>query len=73
MTNKKNDEKLTFEQALEKLESCSNKLGKEGGTLEEAMNAYEDGLKYYKICKEILDGAEQRIIVIENSEDTKDE
>ena len=68
MANKDKNEKLTFEEALEKLEECSNKLGKDGETLEDAMKSYEDGINYYKVCKEILESAEQRIEEIEKNE-----
>ena len=73
MANKETTEKITFEEALEKLDDCVGKLGKERGTTEESMKAYEDGINYYKICKDILDGAEQRIIEIGKNEDEIDE
>ena len=66
-------DKITFEQSLKMLEESSNKLAKDGGTLEESIKAYEDGLNYYKICKDILDSAEQRITEISNREDYDDE
>ena len=69
MSNKVENEKLTFEEALAKLEECSNKLGKDGETLEDAMKSYEDGINYYKICKEILENAEQRIVEIGKDEE----
>ncbi|MDR0817601.1 MAG: exodeoxyribonuclease VII small subunit [Clostridiales Family XIII bacterium] len=55
------EEKLTFEQALEKLESCADKIGNADIPLEEAIRAYEEGTVYYKRCEEILDSANQRI------------
>ncbi len=58
-------EKMTFEQALSKLEGASDSLGSEDTTLEEAMKNYEDGIKYYKECSEILKEAKQKIEVFQ--------
>ncbi|MDR2610988.1 MAG: exodeoxyribonuclease VII small subunit [Clostridiales Family XIII bacterium] len=59
------DKELTFEEAYEKLEACSEGASKEGMTLEETIRALEEGVKYYKLCIQLLDNAEQRIIRIE--------
>ncbi|MEE1169187.1 MAG: exodeoxyribonuclease VII small subunit [Anaerovoracaceae bacterium] len=55
------DEKITFEEAYEKLRAAGEKLDSGEVTLEEAIKNYEDGIKYYKICKQILDDAKQKI------------
>ena len=55
------EEKLTFEQAYEKLREAGTKLDSDDITLEEAMKLYEDGIKYYKLCSSILDEAKQKI------------
>ena len=55
------DEKITFEEAYEKLRATGEKLDSGEVTLEEAIKNYEDGIKYYKICKQILDDAKQKI------------
>jgi len=60
-------ETLTFEEAYEKLESCSAGASKDGMTLDESIHAYEEGVEYYKRCKELLDNAEQRIEVIDKA------
>ena len=57
---------LTFEEALKQLESAADKLKKDGVTLEEAMKSYEEGIKYYKQCSEILNNAKQKIEIISN-------
>lgn len=57
----KETKRLTFEQALEMLEECSQTLSREGVDLDEAMKAYEEGIKYYGICNRILDEAVQKI------------
>lgn len=55
------DEKITFEEAYEKLRAAGEKLDSGEVTLEEAIKNYEEGIKYYKICKQILDDAKQKI------------
>ena len=55
------DEKITFEEAYEKLRAAGEKLDSGEVTLKEAIKNYEDGIKYYKICKQILDDAKQKI------------
>ena len=55
------DEKITFEEAYEKLRAAGEKLDSGEVTLEEAIKNYEDGIKYYKICKQILDDAKKKI------------
>ncbi len=60
------DKKLTFEEALKRLESSADQLKKDGVTLEDAMKSYEEGIKYYKQCSEILNDAKQKIEIISN-------
>lgn len=60
------NKKLTFEEALKQLESSADKLRKDGVTLEEAMKSYEEGIRYYKQCSEILNDAKQKIEIISN-------
>lgn len=55
------DKKLTFEEALQKLEKASENLKKDNISLEEAINNYEEGIAYYKECSEILNNAKQKI------------
>jgi exodeoxyribonuclease VII small subunit len=52
---------MSFEEALKNLESSAAKISEGGATLEETLSAYEEGIKYYNICKGILDNAKQRI------------
>lgn len=55
------EKKLTFEEALEKLEKSSENLKKENITLEDALKNFEEGIAYYKQCSEILNSAKQKI------------
>lgn len=55
------EKKLTFEEALQKLESASENLKKDNISLEDALKNYEEGIAYYKECSEILNAAKQKI------------
>ncbi|MCI7248739.1 MAG: exodeoxyribonuclease VII small subunit [Clostridiales bacterium] len=59
-------EKISFEQALANLEKASEKLKSDETTLEEAIRSYEEGIRCYKQCREILDEAVQKIEVLNN-------
>ncbi|MDO4393262.1 MAG: exodeoxyribonuclease VII small subunit [Bacillota bacterium] len=59
-------DKISFEKALANLEKVSEKLKSEETTLDEAIKSYEEGIKYYKQCREILDDAVQKIEVLNN-------
>ena len=61
-----NIKKITFEEALKQLESSADKLKRDGVTLEETIKSYEEGIKYYKQCSEILNDAKQKIEIISN-------
>lgn len=55
------DKDLSFEQALEGLESSAEALKSEDTTLEEALLRFEEGVKYYEKCKEHLAAANKKI------------
>ncbi|MDR3072794.1 MAG: exodeoxyribonuclease VII small subunit [Clostridiales Family XIII bacterium] len=52
---------LTFEQAMDKLLSASEKLSKKDVPLEKAIATYKEGIGYYDLCVKILNEAEQTI------------
>ena len=61
-------EGLKFEQGLEKLEDILESLENEELSLEESINNYETGVKYYNFCKEKLDALEKKIeILVKNN------
>ena len=66
-----NEQEMAFEEAMEKLEEVSEKLSGENVPLDEAITLYEQGVKYYDICKSILDDAERRIKIIEEGIDVE--
>ena len=62
------EKKMTFEDALKKLEEASEKLRSQETSLEDAIKYCEDGIKYYKECNDILDGAAQKIETLTKQE-----
>jgi exodeoxyribonuclease VII small subunit len=54
-------ERLSFEEALKKLESIVEQLEDEDITLEDSVKLYEEGVKMSTFCTEILEQAELRI------------
>lgn len=60
-------DKMSFEEALKGLEKSAEALKTEGTTLEEAMHCFEDGMKYYERCAEMLKEAKQKIQVYDRN------
>ncbi len=54
-------ERLSFEEALKKLESIVEQLEDEEITLEDSVKLYEEGVQLSQFCTEILEQAELRI------------
>ncbi|MCI5897591.1 MAG: exodeoxyribonuclease VII small subunit [Anaerovoracaceae bacterium] len=53
--------KLSFEEALAELEKAVSDMKAEGVGLEESMKRFQEGMEYYKQCRELLDSAKQKI------------
>lgn len=54
-------ERLSFEDALSKLEMIISKLEDPAVSLEESISLYEEGMKLAKLCSETLEEAELKI------------
>lgn len=54
-------ERITFEEALKKLEAIIGELEDGEVTLEDSVALYEEGMKLSKFCSEVLERAELRI------------
>lgn len=54
-----------FEKALGELQKMSESIKAQDTDLEEAIKCYEEGMKYYKICNEILETAKQKVETFE--------
>ena len=53
--------KLSFEQAMARLQEIVNKLEAGDGSLDEAMKLFEEGSKLTAACTDMLDKAEQKV------------
>ena len=60
--------KLTFEEAIEKLESIVQDIEQGEVSLEESISRYEEGTKLVKQCRAILDSAEKKIQLLTQGE-----
>ena len=54
-------EKLTYEEALEKLEDIINKMEREELTLKESLDSFQEGMLLNEYCRSLLTEAELRI------------
>ena len=60
--------KLTFEQALQKLEQIVSEIEQGKVSLEESIEKYAEGIELIKHCRAILDSAEKKIQLLARSE-----
>ena len=60
---------LTFEQALEKLETLVSAIEAGQVPLEESIEKYAEGIELVKRCRAILDRAERKIQLLGKGED----
>ena len=65
----KTEEKMTFEEAYEKLEQVANAIMSDDVPLEQAVECYREGRKYYDMCSRILEDAEQLIQIYDKETD----
>ena len=56
--------KLTFEEAMERLEAIVEQLEQEESSLEDAVALYKEGLSLSALCKEKLAVAEGEIVLL---------
>ena len=56
-----NEKKLSFEEALNKLQDAVTKLESNDVKLDEAFKLFEDGLAYAKMCEEELTNIEDKV------------
>ena len=59
--------KKSFESSLEKLENVVGSLESGDLSLDESIKKFEEGIKLYKGCKELLSEAESKIQVLTDS------
>jgi exodeoxyribonuclease VII small subunit len=61
------NKEISFESALAKLEKSVDEIKKEGTTLEAALQLFDDGLKQYEYCSELLSKAKQKVMLYDKS------
>jgi len=66
---KTKDGELTFEEAFRRLEALVETLERGDSTLDEAMKAFEEGMKLAEMCSEKLNAAEARLQKLVKRED----
>tara|TARA_Y100000590_G_C15306846_1_gene858591 strand:- start:227 stop:439 length:213 start_codon:yes stop_codon:yes gene_type:complete len=59
--------KKNFEASLEKLEAVVNSIENGNLSLDESIKKFEEGIKLYKSCKDLLSEAEKKITVLTES------
>ncbi|GAB2573703.1 exodeoxyribonuclease VII small subunit [Gracilibacillus alcaliphilus] len=69
---KGNYDKLSFEEALEKLETIVNKMEEGEVPLEQAMEYYTEGAKLSKICHDKLTNAEKQMKEILHKDESRE-
>lgn len=62
------NKELSFEKAMEKLEEIVKKLETGDLELEDALEKFEQGMKYSKYCLDVLDRTEKKITLLMQDE-----
>lgn len=58
----------TFTESMQALQNAASEIGKQATSLEDSLRLFDEGMKEAEYCKEILDRAEQKILIYENGE-----
>lgn len=61
--------KREFEKSFEKLKACADGLNDPEVKLDRAIELYKEGAEQYKVCREILEEAEQLIRIYDKETD----
>ena len=61
---KKQEEKLSLEEALDKLDEAIERLQSEDISLEESFRLYKEGMDYVKVCSETIDQVEKKVLML---------
>lgn len=65
----KKAKKETFEDALDRLEEIAEKLEHGDMPLDESLKSYEEGVRAYRRCSELLKQVEKKIEMLTRKED----
>ena len=67
------EQKLSFEEALRKLEEITARLERGEVPLQESLNYFEQGTALLAECTRMLDEAEQKVVKLRKGEDRQPE
>lgn len=63
------EKKLTFEEAMARLDVIVNALEKGDAPLEQSLTLFEEGTALIKSCGQLLDTAEQKVVKLQKGSD----
>ena len=69
----KPEKKLTFEQAMQRLEMIVKKLDSGDAPLDDMLGMFEEGVSLVKLCNNYLDNAEHKITMLVKGENGMEE
>ena len=58
----------TFTESMKILQDAASEIGKQATTLEDSLRLFDEGMKEAEYCRQILDSAEQKILIYEDGE-----
>ena len=61
--------KITFEEALARLDEIVHAMEAGGAMLDESLSLFEEGIRLVKYCQIALDGAEQKVKLLQKTEE----
>lgn len=62
-------DKLTFEQAIMRIDEIVKTLEKGDAPLEQSLSLFEEGTSLIKFCGKLLDSAEQKVVRLQKGPD----
>ena len=64
--------KMTFEEALTRLDEIVRSMEAGGALLDESLSLFEVGVKLVKFCQSALDGAEQKVKLLQKNDEAEE-
>ena len=71
MMEAKNQSNRSFEEALARLEELVHALESGDATLDDSLSLFEEGVKLVKFCQSALDGAEQKVKLLQKDDEAE--
>jgi exodeoxyribonuclease VII small subunit len=66
-------DKMTFEQAIARIDEIVKMLEKGDAPLEQSLSLFEEGTNLIKFCGKLLDSAEQKVVRLQKGPDCEPE